>query len=184
MDVGPRAAARSKAAVLLRELVDAIKWALTSGIIALILYISISQIVTVVPSPLTAAMFGRVNQFLGPRAPWLAVICVVLIVWWAQIRSRGSKRGVLHGLQVWLLQHAYSWSLVALVLFAIVLVAGTFTQSIADLRWLRDALFLAVDISVLIACRLGYERAVNNGHAERQDSVSSSTDSRTTVPGR
>jgi hypothetical protein len=99
---------------------------------------------------------------LGRRAPWLAVICVVLIVWWVQIRSRGGKRGVLHALLVWLLQHAYSWSLVALVIFAIVLVAGTFTGSLADLRWLRDTVFLAVDISVLMACRVGYERAVRN----------------------
>jgi hypothetical protein len=129
----------------------------------LILYVSISQIVTVAPSALTAAIFGRVTELFGRRAPWLTVICVVLIVWWAQIRALGGKRGVMHGLQVWLLQHAYSWSLLALVVFAILVVAGTFTQSIADLRWLRDAVFLTVDILVLVACRLGYERAVRNG---------------------
>jgi hypothetical protein len=163
MDVGASARARSIASVLLRELGDAIKRTLTSGITALILYVSISQIVTVAPSALSAAIFGRVTELFGRRAPWLAVICVVLIVWWAQIRARGGKRGVLHGLQVWLLQHAYSWSLLALVVFAILVVAGTFTQSIADLRWLRDAVFLAVDISVLVASRLGYERVVRNG---------------------
>jgi hypothetical protein len=127
------------------------------------LYVSISQLVTVAPSALTEAIFGRVTELFGRRAPWLVVICVVLIVWWVQIRARAGKRGVLHGLQVWLLQQAYSWSLLALVVFAAVVVAGTSTQSIAELRWLRDAVFLAVDISVLIACRLAYERAVRNG---------------------
>jgi hypothetical protein len=163
MDVAPGTHAGSIATALLRELGNTLKRTLTSGIIALILYVSISQIVTAAPSPLSAALFGRVTQLFGPRAPWLAAICVVLIVWWVQIRARSGKRGLLHGLYVWLLQHAYSWSLLALVVFAIVVVAGTFTQSITDLRWLRDAVFLAIDISVLIACRLGYERAARNG---------------------
>jgi hypothetical protein len=65
-------------------------------------------------------------------------------------------------LQVWLLQTLYSWSVVALVLFAIVVVSGTATQNIVELRWLRDAAFLAADISVLIACRLAYQRTVRN----------------------
>ena len=163
MDVATSTRAPSKAGALLRELMVAIKLALTSGIMVWILCVSISQIVTATPSALTEAIFGRITQLLGRRAPWLAVICVVLILWWAQIRSRGGQRGALHGLRVWLLQHAYSWSLVTLVIFAVVLIAGTFTDSMSELRWQRDAVFLVVDISVLIACRLGYERAVISG---------------------
>jgi hypothetical protein len=160
MDVGSGAHARSKAGAVLREVADAVIQVVTSGIVAWILYVSISQIVAVAPDALTAEIFGRVTQWFGLRAPWVAVICIVLVVWWAQIRARGGKRGVLHGLQLWLLQRTYSWSLVALAVFAIVVVAGAVKQSLADLRWLRGVVFLAVDISVLIACRLGYERAV------------------------
>lgn len=163
MDVSPGTRARTLARTLLRELGETIKRTFTSGLIALILYVSIDQIVTVAPSAASAALFGRVTQLFGRRAPWLTVIAVVLIVWWYQIRARGGKCGVLHGLQIWLLQHAYSWSVLALLIFLSVVVAGSTTQSIADLRWLRDAVFLAADISVLIVCRLRYERAVRNG---------------------
>jgi hypothetical protein len=162
MDLGPSAAAGSKIGAVLRELAQATKRALTSGLMVWIVYVSIAQIVAVVPSALTAAILGPVIQLFGRRAPWVAVICVVLWLWWLQIRARAGKRGVLHGLRVWLLQHAYSWSVIALVLFAIVVVSGTATQSITELRWLRDAVFVAVDISVLIACRLAYQRTVRN----------------------
>jgi hypothetical protein len=162
MGLSPGAALGSKIGAVLRELALAITRALTSGLMVWIVYVSITQMMAVVPNALTAAILGPVIQLVGRRAPWVAVICVVLWLWWLQVRARAGNLGVLHGLQVWLLQHLYSWSVLALLIFAIVVVSGTATQSIVELRWLRDAVFLAADISVLIACRIAYQRTVRN----------------------
>jgi hypothetical protein len=162
MGVSASAVAGSKIVAVLRELALAIWRALASGLMVWIVYVSITQMMAVVPNVVTAAVLRPVTQLVGRRAPWAAVMCVVLWLWWLQIRARAGNRGVLHGLQVWLLQTLYSWSVVALVLFAIVVVSGTATQNIVELRWLRDAAFLAADISVLIACRLAYQRTVRN----------------------
>jgi hypothetical protein len=162
MGLSPGAAVGSKISAVLRELALATKRALASGLMVWIVYVSITQMMAVVPNPLTVAILGPVIHLVGRRAPWVAVICVVLWLWWLQIRTRAGNRGVLFGLQVWLLQLLYSWSVVALLVFAIVVVSGTATQSIVELRWLRDAVFLAADISVLIACRLACQRTVGN----------------------
>jgi hypothetical protein len=162
MGVSPSPAAGSKIVAVLRELALATGRALTSGLMIWIVYVAITQMTAVVPNVLTAAMLRPVTQLVGRRTPWLALICVVLWLWWLQIRARAANRGVLHGLRVWLLQHLYSWSVVALLVFAIVVVSGTATQNIVELRWLRDAVFLAADISVLIACRFAYQRTVSH----------------------
>jgi len=182
MDLAGAPPTRSRAGAVLRELAEAMKNVATSGIMAWALYASILQIMAVAPSALAAAIFGRITQWLGQRVPWLAIICVVLMLWWAQIRARGGARGVLHGIRVWLLQQAYSWSVAALVVFAIVVAIGSRTQSIAELRWLRDTVFLAVDILVLIACRLGYQRVVGIGsHGAAAEESASARPRRTPI---
>jgi hypothetical protein len=159
MDVSPGAPARSHNAALAREFADVLLRGILSAVLAWILYAAVAQLLSTVPGPLSVEIFGRLTQWFGPRALSLALIGIVLIVCLAQIRSRGRQAGLRHGLRVWLLQLTYGWSLLALILFALVVIGGAFSQSLAELRWLRDALFLAVDLAVLIAARKAYLRA-------------------------
>jgi hypothetical protein len=143
---------------------------LASAFAFVLLFIAIQELVR--RPGLSTAMLGGLVPVTAHKWPWLLVIAAVLLALWLGATAIGGPRGALWGAGRWLARFGFWWSVLALLLFAGVAVNGALTRSISDLNLGFSLGYLAVVLSVLLACGIARRRTAHIGRGSAATSRS------------
>ena len=134
---------------------------LASGVSALLLLISVRQVLR--RPGIDNAMLGGPVPVTVHKWPWLIVIAAVLLLLWLGSRAIGGRRGPLWGAWAWLVRMGFWWSVMAMLLFVGVAVYGLMTRAISDLNWPFTLGYLGLMFPILLVCWFGWRRTARLG---------------------
>jgi hypothetical protein len=141
-----------------RIITEAVRDLLVSGASAVLLFISVQELVRRPGSD--SAMFGGLLPITVHRWPWVLIIAAVLLALWLQLRALRGPQATLWRLQTWVFRVGFWWSVAALLLFVAVAGYGAATRNLSDLNWRFALGYLALTIPLLLVCGYARRRAI------------------------